>query len=312
MTGIEIAPGLTGNSSGIGGRMRTSNSWTSCLILFALFFLVNAGPANGTTYDLTTAGSTATDTGGGVIFNQINPQSTGTGLIDSFAQVGQPGGSLTFTQGYNTTVNNVLNNGASDNFNHALLLSSVPTVTVGGISYREFVLDINQTGASPLLSVDDIQVFLTNTGNQSVNTFSPQGALQLADSKLIYRMDGNGSTSQNDTLNLNYSLNSGSGSGDMVMLVPNSLFTAGYNQVALFSSFGTPPGTYPQNDGFEEWFVCQNKSTGAPQACTGSTSGTNVSGSGSQSVPEPGSMLLLSLGMLVAARRMAKQKIRFS
>jgi len=290
--------------------MLTRNGYKICgsFLLGIVVALAGAAlPAGATEYDLTTAGSTATDSG--VIFTQINPQSTGTGLIDSFAQIGQPGGSLTFTQGYNTTVNNVLNNGASDNFNHALLLSSVPTVTIGSTTYREFVLDINETGSNPLLSVSDIQVFLTNTGNQSVQTFDSKNQLNLADSKLIYRLDGNGTPGQDDSIKMNYSLNSGSGSGDMIMLVPNSLFTGGYTQVVLFSSFGKP---ISQDDGFEEWFVCRNKSTGAAQACTGSTSGTNVSGSGSQSVPEPASALLLGLGLAWWSWRGRKEEIAIS
>jgi hypothetical protein len=287
----------------LGGIMLKAALRVTILLLLAIYDLATTVPAWSTEYNLTTAGSTATDSS--VIFNQINPQATGTGLIDSFAQIGQPGGSLTFTQAYNTTVNNVLNNGASDQFNHALSLSSVPTVTVSGTVYREFVLDINETGSNPLVSVSDIQVFLTNTGNQSVTGFDSKGQLNLANSTLIYRLDGNGTPGQDDSIKMNYLLNNGSGSGDMIMLIPNALFTGAYDQVVLYSSFGKP---YPQDDGFEEWFVCRNKTTGGPQACTGSTSGTNVSGSLSQSVPEPASMLLFGLGLVVGARRLSHQR----
>jgi len=305
---MDVAQYQLGNLAIFGGIMfKTTKRLAFLVFILTIALISGVARLQATEYDLTTAGSTATDAG--VIFNQINPQATGTGLIDSFAQVGQPGGSLTFTQAYNTTVNNVLNNGASDNFNHALLLTSVPTVLVNGTTYREFVLDINETGANPLVSVSDIQVFLTNTGNQSVDTFDSKNQLNLADSKLIYRLDGNGAPGQDDSIKMNYSLNNGSGSGDMIMLVPNSLFTAGYSQVVLFSSFGKP---YPQDDGFEEWFVCRNKDTGDAQACTGTTAGGSFgrSGSGSLSTPEPASMMLLGLGLVFVSRRMTKLQNR--
>ena len=271
--------------------LKTALSLNRYLVI-VLLLLISAAPAKGNEYNLSTAGSSASDTysGSTILFNQISPQSTGTGLIDSFVQIGQPGGSLTFTQAYNTTVNNVLNNGASDQFNHALSLSRVPTVTVNGTLYREFVLDINETGATPLLSVSDIQVWLTNTGNQNVG-INGGGKLALKDATLIYRLD-NGT---DDSIKMDYSLNHGSGSGDMIMLVPNSLFVGGFNQVVLYSSFGSP---ITQDDGFEEWFVCVNKSTGAPQACTGSTT---LAGTTSQ-VPEPSAMLLVGAGLLYLAR----------
>jgi hypothetical protein len=261
--------------------------------LFGLLFLMAvAAPARGVevVYDLTAEDSTATING--AIFKQIDPQATGTGLINSFVQIGQPGGSLSFTEAYNTTVNGVLNNGASDQFNHALSLSSVPTVTVNGTLYREFVLDINETGATPLLSVADIQVYLTNNANQAADP-------NTIDGKLIYQLD---QKKTDNSILLDYSNNHGSGSGDMTMLILDSLFdTKNYSGVVLYSSFGKP---IAQDDGFEEWFVCVNKSTGAAQACTGSTT---LAGTTSQ-VPEPSAMLLLGAGLLYLARVSRKKQ----
>ena len=286
------------------------------LILFVGLVIVGkSGPSYATDYDLTKSDFSGTATINGAIFTQMNSQSTGTGLINSFAQIGQPGGNQPIVDAYNTTVNNTLFNGQSDNFNHALQLSNVPTVSIttgNGANqvttkYYEFNLDINQTGSNSKLTLDDVQIFLVSQANANSNTTN------LATfGTPIYRMDNGG----DNTVLLDYKLNSGSGSGDMTMLVPFSLFTGPNTSVVLYSHFGQDLwGTnqnnqtqYPNNDGFEEWFVCRNKTTGGTQACTGSTSGTNVSGSLSQSVPEPASMLLFGLGLVVGARRLSQQR----
>jgi hypothetical protein len=266
---------------------------------FALGFLfAAAAPLHATEWDLTSANSFAFD--GVVKFQQMNAQSTGTGLIDSFVQIGQRGGNKTIVDAYNTTVNNTLFNGQSDQFNHALALSSVPIKSIGGIDYREFNLDINQTGASPKITLDDVQVYLTNANN------SNQGTTDLSQlGTLIYRMDGLTGNDSN-TILLDFSLNNGSGSGDMTMLVPDSLFVGGGNSVVLYSHFGadTFGGTnYGNNDGFEEWFVCKDKKTKAPLACT--TTGQTSATFGQ--TPEPASMILFGMGLILGAGRLSKR-----
>ena len=91
------------------------------------------------TLNLTTAGSSGNING--AIYEQIDPQSTGTGTINSFAQIG---GNTTQVEAYNTNVNNTLDNGNSPNFNHSITLADVPIVSILGLDYRQFLLDINE------------------------------------------------------------------------------------------------------------------------------------------------------------------------
>ena len=101
----------------------------------------SGGTVSAATCDLTTAGSSCTVNG--AIFQQIDPQSTGTGVINSFVEIG---GNTDTVSAYNTTVNNVLNNGSSDQINHALskteltpqalLLVGAGLVVVGAVSRK--------------------------------------------------------------------------------------------------------------------------------------------------------------------------------
>src|SRR5262249_6956916 len=111
-----------------------------------------------------------------------------------------------------------------------------------------FLLDINQTGSKPLISLNKIQVFLGNAPDLSPNTFSG-GVLNFGgNATLVYNLDGG--SGGNGTIELDFSLNSGSGSGDMFAYIPNALFTGSNQWVYLYSQFGDPNAT---NDGFEEW-----------------------------------------------------------
>ena len=229
-----------------------------------IVLLSSGGTVSAAVCDLTTAGSSCTING--AIFQQIDPQSTGTGVINSFVEIG---GNTDTVSAYNTTVNGVLNNGSSDQFNHALLVSELPVVTIGGVNYYQFLLDINQTGSDPLLSLNQLQIFTSTTPNQSGSTVS---------GTLVYDLGAN-------VVNLDYSLNTGSGSGDMFLLVPTSVFggASGTTNVYLFSGFGIPNNN---NDGFEEWAIVQS-------TCT------NPLGCNPPNVPEPQALLLVGAGLVV-------------
>lgn len=281
--------------------------------------------------DLTTAGASGTITSAGVTatYTQVEPQPTGSGFIDPFVRVGMPGGGPgnAIMEAYNTTAN-VLNNSNDDTFNHEITVGEVGFTTVGAgasaQSVMRFILDINQVNSASgrLLNLDDVQIFISTVPNQAVTTFDGSGLLQLASSQLVYRQD-NGAGSLNQTGNpvsgsadtdrivtLNYSLNHGSGSGDMLLDIPRGAFDAAFASmgmgtdaarngayVYLYSKFGS--GANENTDGFEEW---AHTGTGSPICSTPSCTG---SGPG---VPEPGSVALMLLAL--AALRLVRPALR--
>lgn len=180
--------------------------------------------------NLTTAG--ANGFVNGAYFVQIDSTATGTGVINSFVRIQRTGSE----QGYNTDGRPVeFNENTSPQFTHSLLTTDVPLVNIDGVNYRQFMLDINQTSANPLLTLSSLRIYLAATGD--ITSLASLGAA-------IYDLDGAGASD----IYLDYSLNHGSGSGDMFAYIPDALFV-GSPYVYLYSQFTGG------NDGFEEWAV---------------------------------------------------------
>jgi hypothetical protein len=267
-----------------------------------------------TTIDLTGAPGknngtgTAALTGGNFIVQQISPQSTGTGVIDSFLRVQ----SNNNEQGYNTS-NGTPYDDKGGNFTRALSLSEVPIVNltctaagctqvaVGGTAYRQFLLDLNQNtgGNNELIDLNQVQIFQNNGDPACPNPASTCGTsvtgtypvLSGLPGSLVFQMSA-GTGNPQTTIHMDYSLNAGSGSGDLFFYVPNSDFS-GLTNVILYSQFGNPPGGSGTNDGFEEWAVL--KAAGSP--CIGC-----------EPVPEPNSIYLLG-SLLVGVSLIVRKRI---
>jgi hypothetical protein len=201
------------------------------------------------TVDLTTQGAS------GSIFQayflQFDPAGAqGTGNFDPFLRVQADG----TESGYNTDAKKVEFDTKTGKWTHIIDLQSidnnVPIVNgadipglTPGVQYREFLLDINETAGSNLLSLDALRIFQSDTPN---NTGYPNLGTE------IYNLG------EGNSVILNYSLNPGSGQGDVAMYLPTSLFTGRY--IYFYSAFGTflpseKGDTYESSDGFEEWGV---------------------------------------------------------
>jgi len=196
------------------------------------------------TLDLTTAGSSGSING--ALFQQWDGQPTGTGVFDPFVRIQHdPPPAAGMEAGYNTdgTIEFQTKEFGGHNWTHSLPVSLLIPVTIGGTPYYQFSLDLNETKAAeaagatgPLLSLDELEIYLqAGPAEYPYSSFVNK----------VYDLDNGG----DNWILLNYSLNHGSGSGDMIANIPTSLF-AGGDFVYLYSKFGE---NHLADDGFEEW-----------------------------------------------------------
>jgi hypothetical protein len=257
--------------------MRTLLAVTLLLCLLGFAQTTYAGPC-----DLTVAGSTCSVAFGATSAVYTNVLPTGTFYVDPFLQMKTSGGATT-EQGYNTTGTLQFQ---SQGDTGALQLSAVPVVTIGGVQYREFLLAVNEPGGSPLISLDQLQIFLGSTSsltNYSTSTRTLSGLTA------IYDLDSGGDS----YIKLNYSLGATSGPGAMIAYVPNSLFTqsSSTQYVYLYSQFGVQSGA---GGGLEEWWV-RTPSTSALQVTRNVT-------------PEPGTLVLLGSALSLAGVQLRRRR----
>jgi len=270
--------------------------------VFSILLLAISGAQASTVIDLTTANASDNThsgaTGGQFQVTQIQPSSTGTGVIDSFLRVHS---NDSLEQGYNTSLSTPLDD-VGGNFTRTLALSEIPIVNIGGTLYRQFLLDVNQEGGASKISLNQIQIFQLAGDRDDGTVAGP-----AAGSASVVSFAGTPTTTEvfrlNNASNANFleiqldaGLNSGSGSGDMFLYVRNSDFVpANGANVILYSAFGIQPGSTGtgNNDGFEEWAVVK-------------ASGTQCIGDCTVNVPEISSVSLLgtsALLLLIPLRR---------
>ncbi len=193
------------------------------------------------TLDLSSAG--AIGSVNGAIFRQIDTQPAGSGVLNSFVRMQSKHDTAGIAQGYNTDARPVqFDEKTSQSFTHALPLSSVPEVNVGGVLYREFLLDVNQTNSTPYMSLDELRIY--TGGAPDLTGYNPS-TNQLSGINAGYDLGAG------NWIKLNSGLNPGSGSTNMAALIPDSAFGGG-SYVYLYSKFGVNISTH---GGYEEWAV---------------------------------------------------------
>jgi len=215
---------------------------TSTYLIGASCLLASLLPAGAKDLNLTSTGASGFVNGG--FFQQISPQTTGTGVIEPFLRV-QGNGT---ESGFNTSLNNPMPDVKTGIWTHDILLSAIPKVTVNGIEYYQFLLDINQNtgGDNNFLSLNELEIYTRTGALTSADEYA-----DLSTATKVWDLDSG--PDGDSVIKLDYDLNPGSGAGDMFAYIPvSALGTDGTKNLYLYTQFGIPNGS---NDGFEEWAV---------------------------------------------------------
>jgi hypothetical protein len=252
----------------------------SVLVAGLAFLLGPASQAEALVIDLTGAIGNQGTVNSALFRIDTATEASGTGSIDAYVQL-NPGGSVTVERGINTSgrPSNYDDFNAQTNaqHNYDIQLNQIGLRHVDGVTYVEFLLDINEqeNSTDSYLSMDAFQVYTSPTASLFSSTFTPAGN-ELAGSitslgALRYNLDAG----TDSVVLLNSALiSSGSGRADMTALIPLSAFSgaAATDYVYVYSYFGNKGldsgRNYGSSDGFEEWVHPISPVEPAPEPAT--------------------------------------------
>jgi hypothetical protein len=233
--------------------------------------------ASATVYDMTAANTTVTING--AIFTNTGLQSTGTGVIDPFLRLQKNGVEAGLNS--NEGQNDLFADTKAGIWTNDITLGDLGVTTINSIEYFVFLLDINQTSANNLINLDILKLYTRAT---SITDGNQDSLADLNTATLEYDLDAGG----DNTVVLDYNLNSGSGSGDLFVYVPTSLFGVPDSSfLYMHSGFGSDPNV--SNDGFEEW--------------------ATVGGSRPPHVPDNGTTAILIGTSLIALAALSRRRL---
>jgi hypothetical protein len=165
---------------------------------------------------------------GGALFAQFDGRTVERGQVDTFLRLHAHRGT---TQGFNTSAPfKSFDASWNPRQTHAVRVADLPSVTVGGVTYRELVLDVHQPRHSPNVSLDELKLYVSN--NPRLNGYNPRTGT-LGGLSPVYSLDAGG----DNWVTLNGRLNGGNGRGDALVYVPDALL-AGGTYLSLYSKLG--------------------------------------------------------------------------
>lgn len=253
--------------------------------LAALAVVAGGALAAPITIDMTTAGTVDNTLTDAILRSLDDTTSVGTGSIYSFLRI-QATGNETTEQGYNTDKREdaspkvQFDQLTDPNFTRSITLGQIPIVTIDGVEYRQFLLDLNEPSATVddkyLITMYELAFYVESVGNlDNWPTAFSSPVWQMNDP-----IQASTSTGGADDYDVKMDATNTQGSGnrfDLVVNIKSSLFGSDNSKnIYLYSRFGVP---YTVEGTFEEWAVREAVDGTVP-------------------IPEPGTLALLGAGVL--------------